>query len=280
MLVTQLNTIDSHNRFPIPDPSPLHPIDRFELRHLQRLGLKNLYKTCCHLSLVLCFHQMGLIKAFRRALPSQRDFFIQTFLESWIGDKTSSTKTKIQWWPNNSSCLSLAITTSQPWPSTSPPSSVAPVQWPQRQGLSSVEWETILCYPHNKCLLQQWSHSYRDSHPRPVGSENENNMWSTWQCNFSVVSRCTDDEIGAALRILSSGGGGLVHWWNSRFALFKKLKSIKTFLPIINTFITFSLISWSHLSFYSVESKKEVVLLMLCCWSWRYEEVHLMKHSQ
>ena len=112
MLVTHLNTIDSHNRFPIPDPSPLHPINRFEVRHLQRLGLKNLNNTCCHLSLVLCFHRMGLIQAFEgdrvavggnvldwpalvlsrilRALPSQRDFYIQTFLASWNSDNRAT----------------------------------------------------------------------------------------------------------------------------------------------------------------------------------------------
>ena len=108
MLVSHLNTIDSHNRFPIPDPSPLHPINQFEVRHLQRVGLNNLRNTCCHLSLILCFHRMGLIQAFEgdrvavgghvldwpalvlskilRALPSQQSFYIQTFLASWNRD--------------------------------------------------------------------------------------------------------------------------------------------------------------------------------------------------
>ena len=107
MLATYLRTIDSRNNFPIPDPSPLQPINlnQFELRHLQRTGLINLRNTCCHLSLLLCFHRMGLIQAFEgdrvaaggnvldwpalvlsrilRALPSPQSFHIQSFLTSW-----------------------------------------------------------------------------------------------------------------------------------------------------------------------------------------------------
>ena len=103
-MTNSLGVIDSN--FPVPGHSPLQPINQFEFRHLQRPGLINLNNTCCHLSLILCFHRMGLIQAFEgdlvvaaggyvldwpalvlatilRALPSLQAFHIQSFLDHW-----------------------------------------------------------------------------------------------------------------------------------------------------------------------------------------------------
>ena len=108
MLVAHLAAIDINNVFPIPAPSALHPILQFEVRHLQRVGLINRANTCCHLSLILCFHRMGLLRHFEvdliaaggnvlnwpalvlsrilQALPSYQAFHIQNFLLSWNGE--------------------------------------------------------------------------------------------------------------------------------------------------------------------------------------------------
>ena len=108
MLVSFLATVDQGQRFRIPNVSPLQPIVHFEQRHLQRAGLINHRDTCCHLSVVLCLHRMGILKFLRedliavgvnvfdmpalvlsrmlRALPSQRPFSVQNFLTSWNHD--------------------------------------------------------------------------------------------------------------------------------------------------------------------------------------------------
>lgn len=108
MLVSVLAIVDRGQRFPIPNVSPLHPIIRFEQRHLQRAGLINYRDTCCHLSTVLCFHRMGIVRFLRedlitdgvnvfdmpalvlsrmlRALPSLMPFPVQNLLESWNHD--------------------------------------------------------------------------------------------------------------------------------------------------------------------------------------------------
>lgn len=97
--------LDPSQSFQIPNASPLHPIARFDERHLQRAGLINFRDTCCHLCIVLCLHRMGLIKFFRddliaaagnvfdmpalvlsrmlRALPSRRPFPVQNYLTAW-----------------------------------------------------------------------------------------------------------------------------------------------------------------------------------------------------
>ena len=108
MLESHLAAVDPRQRFQIPGTSPLQPIARFEERHLQTVGLRNHRDTCCHLSLVLCLHRMGLLKYLRqdliaaggnvldmpalvltrmlRALPSLRPFPVQNFLVSWNGE--------------------------------------------------------------------------------------------------------------------------------------------------------------------------------------------------
>ena len=109
MLASHLAAVDPRQRFPIPGTSPLQPIARFEERHLQRAGLRNHQNTCCHLSIVLCLHRMGLLRFLRedliavggnvldmpalvltrmlRALPSQRPFSVQNFLLSWNAER-------------------------------------------------------------------------------------------------------------------------------------------------------------------------------------------------
>ena len=103
-----LTSLDRGRRFPIPNISPLQPIARFEERHLQTAGLINHQDTCCHLSLVLCFHRMGLVQYMRddliaaganvfdwpalilsrnlRALPSRIPFSVWYFLAAWNRD--------------------------------------------------------------------------------------------------------------------------------------------------------------------------------------------------
>ena len=105
MLQSFLAAVDPGQRFSIPDNSPLQPIAHFEVRHLQRVGLRNYRDTCCHLSVVLCLHRMGIVKYLRldliavggnvldmpalvlsrmlRALPSRIPFPVQNFLASW-----------------------------------------------------------------------------------------------------------------------------------------------------------------------------------------------------
>ena len=109
MLMSFLATVDQGQRFPIPNVSPLQPIARFEVRHLQTAGLINHRDTCCHLSVVLCLHRMGILKFLRedlianganvfdmpalvlsrmlRALPSPIPFSVQNFLTSWNRDR-------------------------------------------------------------------------------------------------------------------------------------------------------------------------------------------------
>ena len=107
-LASYLTSLDGGRRFPIPNTSSLQPIARFEERHLQSAGLINHRNTCCHISLILCFHRMGLIQYMRddliaaganvfdwpalvisrmlRALPSTRPFSVQNFLAAWNRD--------------------------------------------------------------------------------------------------------------------------------------------------------------------------------------------------
>ncbi len=105
MLQSYIDAFDNNHSFPIPGPSPEQPILRFEERHLQRSGLINWNNTCCHLSLILAFHRMNLLRyldpnliavgrnvldwpaliltKMLRALPSPRPFSVQNFLTVW-----------------------------------------------------------------------------------------------------------------------------------------------------------------------------------------------------
>jgi len=93
--------IDQFGTYPIPEPSSLHPIKEFGPQHLQREGLLNTGNICSHLSIVLCFHRLGLLEfldedlivdndwsAFLlqrilKALPSRNAFSIQNFCTAW-----------------------------------------------------------------------------------------------------------------------------------------------------------------------------------------------------
>ena len=105
LLASYLDTIDISHAFPIPPTSSLQPILQFEQRHLQKNGLINRSNTCCHLSLILCFHRMGLLYHFEgdqiaagenvldwpalvlsrilQAMPSILAFYIQNFITAW-----------------------------------------------------------------------------------------------------------------------------------------------------------------------------------------------------
>ena len=105
MLESFFAAVDPRQRYRIPNSSPLQPIGLFEERHLQTAGLRNHQDTCCHISLVLCFHRMGLLKFLRedfiaaeghvidmpalvllrmlRALPCPIPFSVQNLWESW-----------------------------------------------------------------------------------------------------------------------------------------------------------------------------------------------------
>ena len=83
------------------------------LRSVQRVGLINHQDTCCHLSLVLCFHRMGLLRYLRedliaaganvfdwpalvlmkmlRAMPSLIAFPVQIWLAAWNRDARQPT---------------------------------------------------------------------------------------------------------------------------------------------------------------------------------------------
>ena len=96
---------DTNHLFPIPGPSSQQPILRFQEQHLQSSGLVNWNDTCCHISLILFFHRMNLLRyldpnliAVRDtvmdwpvlilvkilwALPSLRSFPIQNLLTIW-----------------------------------------------------------------------------------------------------------------------------------------------------------------------------------------------------
>ena len=92
--------------YPIPPASSFtQPIRRFGNQHLQRAGLSNTGNICCHISIVLCLHRLGLLTNLERdliavngnvldwpafmmqiileALPSMDAFSIQNLLEAW-----------------------------------------------------------------------------------------------------------------------------------------------------------------------------------------------------
>ena len=103
-----LGVIDQFGTYPIPQPSSHHPIQQFGAHHLQRAGLLNTGNICCHLSIVLCFHRLGLLKFMEddlielngnvldwsaflmqrilKALPSSNAFSIQNFCTAWNND--------------------------------------------------------------------------------------------------------------------------------------------------------------------------------------------------
>ena len=103
-----LEVIDEFGLYPIPQPSTLHPIQQFGANHLQRAGLINTGNICCHISIVLCLHRLGLItfmeedliavngnvidwsaflmQRILEALPSRNAFSIQNFCTAWNND--------------------------------------------------------------------------------------------------------------------------------------------------------------------------------------------------
>ena len=108
LLTGYLAVIDEFGIYPIPQPSSSHPIQLFEVQHLQRAGLLNTGNICCHISIVLCFHRLGLLKYLEEdlivangnvldwsaffmqrsleAIPSRIAFSIQNMLTAWNND--------------------------------------------------------------------------------------------------------------------------------------------------------------------------------------------------
>lgn len=108
LLAHYLGVIDQFGVYPIPQPSPYHPIQQFGAQHLQRAGLLNTGNICCHISIVLCFHRLGLLKYMEedliaangnvldwsaflmqrilQALPNRLAFSIQNLCTSWNND--------------------------------------------------------------------------------------------------------------------------------------------------------------------------------------------------
>ena len=103
LLDQYLDELDPNHIFPIPNASQneLNTGESFKVIHLQHLGLLNDSNICSLISLMLCFHRIGLknhmIDTFSlsldfpsmifnkvlSALPSQDSFSLQAFIESW-----------------------------------------------------------------------------------------------------------------------------------------------------------------------------------------------------
>ena len=103
-----LGVIDPFGIYPIPQASSFQPIRQFGNQHLQRVGLLNTGNICCHISIVLCFHRLGLLTNLERdliavngnvldwsaflmqrtleALPSREAFSIQNVCTGWNND--------------------------------------------------------------------------------------------------------------------------------------------------------------------------------------------------
>lgn len=108
LLIHYLEVIDEFGVYPIPPSSPNQPIQQFGVQHLQRVGLINTGNICCHISIVLCFHRLGLLRNLEddliavngnvqdwpaflmrrslQAMPSREAFSIQNVLEGWNND--------------------------------------------------------------------------------------------------------------------------------------------------------------------------------------------------
>ena len=88
--------------------SSSQPIGVFGLNHLQSQGLDNTGNICCHISIILCLHRLGLLdfleqdlievngnvlswsglvmKMILEALPSRTSFSPQILLPAWDND--------------------------------------------------------------------------------------------------------------------------------------------------------------------------------------------------
>ena len=103
----EIQRYDPQRIYPVPDMSPMQPIDpnNFTHNHLQP-GLLNDGNRCCLISIIQCLHRLGLVNALiiplqmRRtngspdyptgilakilsALPSNESFSLHTFIQSW-----------------------------------------------------------------------------------------------------------------------------------------------------------------------------------------------------
>ena len=108
------------------------PIHQFRIPHLQRNGLLNTGNICCHISIVLCFHRLGLLRNLEddliaansnvldwpaflmrrilQALPSREAFSIQNFCTAWNSDGRAP---QLQAWDDI--CVVEDITTQLPF---------------------------------------------------------------------------------------------------------------------------------------------------------------------
>ena len=94
-----LHTITPSHLLP-PSQTPINAGQPFSPRHLQSKGLLNINNTCCHLSLILCFHRINLKICFDhqtaqndvvslclleilKALPSNNAFSVMPFVDVW-----------------------------------------------------------------------------------------------------------------------------------------------------------------------------------------------------
>ena len=106
-----LSQFDPHNLYPIPDASQPRDIPGFTRASLQKLGLLNDGNICSLISVMLCFHRIGLsdhlidpelcadingtpdypllvLSKILLAMPSPASFSIQMFVEAWNVSKT------------------------------------------------------------------------------------------------------------------------------------------------------------------------------------------------
>ena len=101
LLARYLQDLDPNNIFTIPEGSQdqLNPLDSFTVSHLQSLGLLNDSNICALISVILCFHRIGLknhmidpftldyssmiLHKVLSAFPSQHPFSLQLLIDSW-----------------------------------------------------------------------------------------------------------------------------------------------------------------------------------------------------
>ena len=132
LLIQYLGVIDQFGVYPIPPPSSNQPTQQFGIQHLQRVGLLNTGNICCHISIVLCFHRLGLLRNLEddliavngnvldwpaflmrrglQALPSREAFSIQNICTAWNSDGRAP---QLQAWDDI--CVVDDITTQLPF---------------------------------------------------------------------------------------------------------------------------------------------------------------------